>query len=189
MWTQNKKTENLPAWYPSLSWPPLASSEVRSSQYSGRASAGVIYEIKSQTTSQNISRILGIRARDIPATLWEIVPYSFVVDWFVNVGTWLNAVVPDPNVTVLGNWITRVYSFSCVEQVTFTFPKPSPLGTITTTNVGSVTTVKERVIRDCNQSLTLLPVLTRRNMSALHLTDALSLSASKVINLLKGLKH
>jgi hypothetical protein len=27
-------------------------------------------------------------------TTWELIPYSFVVDWFLNVGNWLNAVSP-----------------------------------------------------------------------------------------------
>lgn len=28
------------------------------------------------------------------STAWELVPFSFVIDWFVPVGTWLNALIP-----------------------------------------------------------------------------------------------
>lgn len=36
-------------------------------------------------------------------TAWEIVPYSFVADWFIQVGTWINAVSPFQPGKVLGS--------------------------------------------------------------------------------------
>lgn len=38
---------------------------------------------------------------ELPLTAWELVPYSFVVDWFVNVGDWLEAVTPKLGVKIL----------------------------------------------------------------------------------------
>ncbi|DAD50796.1 maturation protein, partial [ssRNA phage SRR5466364_1] len=37
-----------------------------------------------------IGRILGLRVSDFVPTLWELVPYSFVFDYFTNIGTILN---------------------------------------------------------------------------------------------------
>lgn len=34
-------------------------------------------------------------------TVWELVPFSFVVDWFVNIGEWLDAISPRPGVKYL----------------------------------------------------------------------------------------
>lgn len=51
------------------------------------------------TTSWDLS-VRGVVAADVSiptmsfnvdSTAWELIPYSFVVDWFVGVGTWLNA--------------------------------------------------------------------------------------------------
>lgn len=37
---------------------------------------------------------------DILQTAWELIPYSFVVDWFINIGRWVSTVRP----TLLGQW-------------------------------------------------------------------------------------
>lgn len=36
-------------------------------------------------------------------TTWELIPYSFVVDWFINVGTWLQAVSPASGADIRGS--------------------------------------------------------------------------------------
>lgn len=39
-------------------------------------------------------------------TLWEITPFSFIIDWFINVGDTLAAWTPDAGVTQLASWVT-----------------------------------------------------------------------------------
>jgi hypothetical protein len=34
---------------------------------------------------------LGLNLRSIPSTAWELIPFSFVIDWFANVQTYVNA--------------------------------------------------------------------------------------------------
>lgn len=46
---------------------------------------------------------LGLDLSQIPKTAWELVPFSFVVDWFVNVGDYLNALTPRLDVVNLGS--------------------------------------------------------------------------------------
>jgi hypothetical protein len=50
---------------------------------------------------------MGLRLADVPSSLWELVPLSFIVDRFVSVGAWLDAIVPKPGVTIKGSWTTR----------------------------------------------------------------------------------
>lgn len=67
-----------------------------------RVRCGVLYE-----HTLAFEDVWGVRLSDIPAAAWELVPYSFVVDWFTNVSSYLNAVTPKPGVTSLARW-TRV---------------------------------------------------------------------------------
>lgn len=45
-------------------------------------------------------------ALDVPSTAWELVRYSFVADWIVDVGSWLRAITPTLGVTNRHCWVT-----------------------------------------------------------------------------------
>lgn len=48
----------------------------------------------------------GLGANDWAMSAWELVPFSFVVDWFINVGDYLSAISPKYDIIVLGSWVT-----------------------------------------------------------------------------------
>lgn len=62
--------------------------------------AGILYE-QLQRPSE-----FGLTWRELPVTAWNLLPYSFVVDWFVNVGEFIQAIRPFWGVTVLASWTT-----------------------------------------------------------------------------------
>lgn len=43
--------------------------------------------------------------RNLPSVLWEKTPYSFVVDWFIDVGSWLRAIQVNPDILFYGNTV------------------------------------------------------------------------------------
>lgn len=49
---------------------------------------------------------IGFTTAGLVTLPWELIPYSFVADWFVNVGDYLQALVPLPGVTSLGSCVT-----------------------------------------------------------------------------------
>lgn len=51
--------------------------------------SGILYE-----ASIDPSRQFGLHWTNLPSALWELTPWSFVADWFINVGDFLQAVVP-----------------------------------------------------------------------------------------------
>lgn len=51
-------------------------------------------------------RSLGMGLENIPGSAWELLTLSFVIDWFIDVGTWLNATVPKPSIEVKGSCLT-----------------------------------------------------------------------------------
>lgn len=43
---------------------------------------------------------------ELPLAMWELVPYSFVVDWFVNIGDWIEALTPKLGINILAEGYT-----------------------------------------------------------------------------------
>jgi hypothetical protein len=73
-----------------------------STSYEYTVRAGVLYE--HTLASDNA---WGTRLSDIPSAAWELVPFSFVVDWFVNVGDYISALTPKAGVNTLGSWVVE----------------------------------------------------------------------------------
>lgn len=61
--------------------------------------AGILCNIKA--TKLNI---LGVD--QILETIWEITPYSFIIDWFIDVGGWIASWTPNAGVEELTSWTT-----------------------------------------------------------------------------------
>ncbi|DAD51016.1 TPA_asm: maturation protein [ssRNA phage SRR6960551_12] len=56
--------------------------------------------------SLSLAGALGLDGRQLLTVGWELVPYSFVVDWFANVGDFLNASVPTPELLHIGECLS-----------------------------------------------------------------------------------
>jgi len=52
----------------------------------------------------SLSTSLGVDAGGLLALPWELVPFSFVADWFINVGSYLQALVPSLTKDPLASW-------------------------------------------------------------------------------------
>lgn len=70
--------------------------------------AVVYYRVKTPVKI-DLQQYLGLRARDVPTGIWNVVGYSFLVDRVANVSRSLNALtnLMDPNVVVEGGCVTR----------------------------------------------------------------------------------
>jgi len=113
-----------PSWYRSSSYYPFcflrsvttAAKETRRVQY--------YYNIADYGLFKSFRR--GSSVFQIPALMWEFTPYSFVADWWFNVGDWISAMTPNPSVNVKGFTV----SISKAEKTgvllhSATFPFPS----------------------------------------------------------------
>jgi len=67
-------------------------------------SAGVLFE-NTTLNGTSLQRAFGLRIDDILPTAWELVPYSFVVDWFCNIGQVVRAWSPLSEARVLTSWV------------------------------------------------------------------------------------
>lgn len=59
---------------------------------------------------------LGLDLTNLPGFLWETTPFSFVLDWGFNIGSWLNAVTPSPQYRKLAQTCSLVRTRSDVYQ-------------------------------------------------------------------------
>lgn len=74
------------------------------------------YQVSRQSGIVNRLREFGLF--DVPLALWELVPFSFVVDWFVPIGDFLAAVQPKIGVKVLDSGVSSVISKDVTRTLT-----------------------------------------------------------------------
>jgi hypothetical protein len=87
----------------SIEWNATADTE-RSATYYVSARAGVLYHV-----NVNQLRLLGVD--QLLETAWELIPFSFIVDWFVGVGQAIAAATPTIGATQLASWVTVKETF------------------------------------------------------------------------------
>lgn len=77
--------------------------------------AGLVGEVTMDMGSQ---RAFGYRLSDIPGTLWELTPWSFVFDWVGNLGEYIDSLFADTSTGVKGQWITTIDEVTVERLVT-----------------------------------------------------------------------
>ena len=73
------------------------------SEYEGEMRAGILM----RNPGLSLVKEFGLRASDLPSGVWDIVPYSFVVDRLLHVSSWLNAIQARDNRDILASWVTE----------------------------------------------------------------------------------
>lgn len=88
---------------------------VYSTKYLMSVRSGVLYEHKMTLLDR-----AGYGLHNIPSVAWELVPYSFVVDWLFNFGDLIEAVTPKVGVKVLAEWTASTVTVQkrCVASAT-----------------------------------------------------------------------
>lgn len=161
------------------------------SETTGTAAAGIIYDVKNRTTEEQLLAAGGLRLSDLPVSLWNRIPFSFVVDWFAGVSTWLQAISPDPEITILGSWITTVVKreidLSIEAEATLGPSLPYP-ETTWRGNGGSSNIKTFDMQREVNPQLTLTPEFERKFLTFKQQADAVALM-SQITGLFGRLRH
>jgi hypothetical protein len=80
----------------------------------------------------------GFSTAGLFALPWELIPYSFVVDWFVNVSDYLRALAPSPSFHHLGSCLTGKHEYTTVWTITGYVNNQPQLYTFTSGHSGSM---------------------------------------------------
>lgn len=149
-------------------------------------SAGVVYEVAPRTTAEELAIQYQLGSQAIMPSLWEQIPFSFVADWFVNVGDWLAATHLPPDVRVLGNWTTSVRLDSDTWRSSdFWMMMNNAKRNGSWGLARKYTTI---VSRCTNRPLPTLPVVTQKWATITHAADAASLALGPILTLVGKLR-
>lgn len=122
----------------------------------------------------------GLHPNQLPYLLWQLRPLSFMLDWFVDVGTWVKAITPKWNTQILGcsaSQKTKLMSYrNCVISTSATNASCSANTTTDTFRVESIERrpqtlsgefprLKPGIVLSIQQQADILSVLLQR---ALH---------------------
>jgi hypothetical protein len=124
----------------------------------------------------------GITMKGLISTPWELVPYSFVVDWFVNVGDYINALIPSPLYNQLVSGLTTVRTSTVKASAVSTLPASSSL-TIVRPVSGSLIATQEQHVR--SQGLMAPSLVVKSDFRFSNITRA-SDACALLVQRLKG---
>lgn len=114
-------------------------------------------------------------------TAWELVPYSFVLDWFVDFGTRLSAWEGELSVRPLGSWVTTVHQLSITKSYRRTFKGELVVGNqrwdSSGIDSGSLTEISRWTVRKANPSLSIVPRVNVK-LNFKRLADGVALFAT-----------
>lgn len=104
-----RATESMPSWY----WDTEAHSNKNTYSVKG--------DIRISNSAQNTVSALGLT--DVVGTAWELVPWSWAVDYFINVGSWLGNLPGRFDGLIYENWYT---GYKCDWFHTFSYQEYDP---------------------------------------------------------------
>lgn len=150
-------------------------------QFDANVNAGVCYRYRDLSEIEWRRRCLGLTLDQVPSHLWEVTPYSFVVDYFIKVGAWLQAITPNPDVIVEGNWVSaktmNVNTNSVTRMLTHVTQNPV---TDYYGSGGHYTEKLGRFERSVNSSLPTVPPMEVNSLSFAHSVDIAALLLGRI---------
>lgn len=120
---------------------------------SSNARAYILYEV----ALKGLQPLRDFGIVDLPQAAWELVPYSFVVDWFIPIGNWLEAISPKLGIHTLAEGYTIETQYRVNRTVVS--HTPPTVGAQRWTRTGSVGRI-DSYRHDTKRRVTSLEVVT-----------------------------
>ncbi len=131
---------------------------------------------------------IGVDASGILSLPWELVPFSFVADWFANVGSFLSSIAPFLTKSPLSHWttVTRIRS-SAFTVTGYTTPNPATMTVLRgpTENRSAVFEEKTRSPALVVPSLTFKPRPIESISNDLRIVDSFALVHQQLLRVFK----
>jgi hypothetical protein len=128
----------------------------------------------------DLATALGFSWHDIPATVWELTTLSFVWDWFVNVGTWLNAITPKEGFEVKSGTVSVKYFYE-VEVAVQRYYTPYD----SQASKDSVTYKEQHLVRSLDTTMPVMPLVNDEFLNLIRAIDSISLLWGRIRSIMK----
>lgn len=156
--------------------------------YSIKAVTSVYYTLQRARSWQES---YGLTLNNIPNIIWEKIPFSFVLDWFIGVGGWLQATQPIPHIGNIRNCVSLKSSEVIVATLLNTEPYNGYLTLIAPHSKFSWNV--EQLLRTVDDPVPQFPVVDPSMSSVKHIFDSACLLWQKnqkgLLNLSNSLRR
>lgn len=125
---------------------------------------------------------IGLNPFSAPTIAWEVTPLSFVLDRFVNIGTWLSAQTYRPDTHYLGNTVSRHYKITVVRSARNLIMAGKE---IDASRVGTFTWTFDGYVRVPNWTIPTTPVWNPRPLNLSQWLDHLTISWQRMPKFVK----
>ena len=122
---------------------------------------------------------MGMSLSDLPSIAWELVPYSFVVDWFLGIGDWIKNLNPTPTLDILGGCTSQKTTIT-MEYEPRSFACPAPSAKLVSATPSTYSWKSNTLIRRLGTAPPSLPVVKPALTDFNRVTDALSLCVQRI---------
>lgn len=165
-----------------------ASGSIAESVFTHNGTLTTTHKVKVRTTiiaadTFNVLQDFGLSFADVPEALWEVIPYSFLVDYVINVGDVLSAIRAQSTQNVLGS--ATVVSIESESNRVITGTTSSSAGWVVTSGMLGTqrykVTTKNRSIGLDRVGLAILP--RSKIVTPSHIQNVLSLTVQQLIGL------
>jgi hypothetical protein len=125
-----------------------------SGQHQVSVRAGVLSKI------DEVSALNIIGLDSVLEAAWELVPFSFVADWFFNIGKTLASWTPELGLTTLASWVTVKEIYFCHSSISSVCHHPPPYYSSEYSVSGSMTEVETILTRTPDPNRPIMPTFS-----------------------------
>lgn len=140
------------------------------------SAATYAYTVKHGFGLSDFLNSTGMSLRHIPQVLWELMPCSFVLDRFLDVGSFIKALTPDPNVRTIDTCVSEKVEVMLTRQCTSIYRLNRPLSNYKATTSRKLRIWNTRYSRDVGIPVPILPQFNPKLLKIAQLVDHATLA-------------
>lgn len=161
--------------------------------FQARVRSSVRYRIDDESYSTFLSQSVGLGLDTVPSTIWELVPFSFVADWFMGFGQWIDTLVPRPYIKILSNSTSVRSTRRVIDKLEYievdslgrgVWPQQVRRAHLNRSFTGVYTSYN----RSVNNEIPLVPLRVPGVLNLVHSVDSVALLCQSLIGEFRSLK-
>lgn len=171
----------------------IAFGGTTSMDFQARVRSSVRYRIDDESYGTFLTQSVGLGLDTLPATIWELVPFSFVADWFMGFGQWIDTIVPKPYIKILSNSSSVRSTRRLIDALEYVEINSLgrgiwPQQVKRAHSKRSFTGVYTQYDRAVNEPIPLVPLRTPGTLNLVHSVDSVALLTQIFLGEMRSLK-